>query len=171
MSPRAAQIAMLERPAGPRLRCFLSAALLSILVIGACGAKTAHAAPCAAPPDLKLSRIHGMAYGPSGLPVPEILVWVEQDGKSIAKTQTDKRGKFELKAAPGKMIVHVQLLGSRLMDLNVQVGHGAGGPFRSARLLMVLGLSGTRCSFVTMSKKEFKEAIKRYQGLLKENRH
>jgi len=38
-------------------------------------------------------------------------------------------------------------------------------------LLMVLGLSGTRCSFVTMSKKEFKEAIKRYQGLLKENRH
>ena len=171
MSSRAAQIARFERPAGPRLRCFLNVALLSILVIGAYGAKTAHAAPCAAPPDLKLSRIHGMIYGPSGLPVPQILVWAEQDGKSIVKTQTDSRGKFELKVAPGKMIVHVQLLGSRLMDLNVQVGHGAGGPFRSARLLMVLGLSGTRCSFVTMSKKEFKEAIKRYQGLLKENRH
>lgn len=153
--------------AGLRLRCFLNAALQLFLVIGLSGAMTAFAMDCNSKWDMKLSRVQGTVYGPSGLTVPEIRVWVERTGKIVAKTQTDGRGRFELKVAPGNYVVHLQYLGSKPMDLNVRVGRGF---FHAPRLRIVLGLSGTRCSFATTSSKQFKNEMKRYQKQLEEVR-
>jgi hypothetical protein len=168
MSLRAAQVAILERPAGPRLRCFLAAALLIVLVKGSSGATTDHAMTCASPPAMNLSRIQGTVYGPSGVAISKILVQAVQNGKIAVQTQTDDRGRFELKVAPGSLNVHVQYLGYKSMDLNVRVGHGGG--FHAARLRIVLGLSGTRCNFATTSRKQFKDEIKRYGRQLEEKR-
>jgi len=169
MNHRAAQGAVVERSAGPRLRCFLTAALLLFLVKGSSGATTEAAMPCASPPEMNLSRVQGTVYGPSGVPLPKILVQAVQNGKIVAQTQTDDRGKFELKIAPGSFKVHVQYLGYKSMDLNVRVGHGGG--FHAARLRIVLGLSGARCNFATTSRKQFKDEIKRYGRQLEEKRN
>ena len=166
MNHRAAQVAILERPAGPRLRCFLTVALLLFLVKGSSGETAEVAMPCALPPEMALSRIQGTVYSPSGVPLAKILIQAVQDGKIVVQTQTDDRGRFELKVAPGSFKIHVQYLGYKSMDMNVRVGHGGG--FHAARLRIVLGISGARCSFATTSSRELKKAIKRYQGQLQE---
>jgi hypothetical protein len=147
----------------------LTAALLLFLVPGSSGATTEAATTCPSPPEMNLSRIQGMVYGPSGIPIPKILVQALQNGKIVAQTQTDDRGKFELKVAPGNYDVHLQYLGYKSMDLNVRVGHGGG--FHSARIRIVLGLSGARCSFATTNRKQFKDEIKRYGRQLQEKRY
>jgi hypothetical protein len=139
------------------------------LVKGSSGATTEAAMPCASPPELKLSRIQGTVYGPSGVPISKILIQATQNGKIVATTQTDDRGRFEIKVALGSTNVHVQYLGYKSMDLNVRIGHGRG--FHAARIRIVLGLSGARCNFATTSSRELKKAIKRYQGQLQEKQH
>lgn len=157
-----------ERAAGHWLRCFLETAMVLLLAMGSGGVKAANAATCAAPSDMSVPRLQGTVYGPSGVAVPQILVRVERDGKAIAQTQTDDHGKFAFKIVPGNVKVHVQFLGSKSLDFNVRVGHSSGGFFRTPRLRIVLGVSGTVCSFVTTSSKQFKNEIKRYQQHLVE---
>jgi hypothetical protein len=157
------------RLAGPRLRCFLSAELMLLLVIGSSGAAVAHAAAtCPAPSDLHLARLQGTVYGPSGVPLSQIQVRVEQAGKLVVQAQTDERGRFQFKVAPGDFDVHLQFLGTKTMDLNVRVGHNLGGFFHTARLRVVLGISGAKCSFATTSKKKFKDEMKRFEQRLVE---
>jgi hypothetical protein len=155
------------RTAGPRLRCFLSEALVLVLVIGAGGARAGYAANCPAVPDMSLSRLQGTVYGPSGVAVPQITIQALQDGVVMATTHTDDKGKFAFTAAPGKYVLHIQFLESKSLELNVKVAHHVEF-FRSARIRMVLGLSGTRCSFASTSAKQFKNEMKRYKTRLGE---
>jgi Carboxypeptidase regulatory-like domain len=154
--------------AGLRLRCFLSSAFV-LLALAWCDARAGYAqgSPCPALPEMSVSRLQGTVYGPSGVPVPQIQVKVLRDGIFVAQTQTDDKGKFEFKVAPGNLDLHLQFLGSRSMDLNVRVGHRM-GLFHSAHLRIVLALSGARCSFATTNTKQFKNQIKRYQQRLEE---
>ena len=153
------------------LRCFLNAALLLALVTGNCRATEAYAASCPAPEELGLKKLQGIVYGPSGISVPQILIRLSHEGKFVAQTKTDSSGKFEFKIAPGPYDAELLFMGSKSMDLKVRIGHGHGGDFHSGRLRIVLGLSGTRCGFVTLSSKELKKAIKRYQTQLEEIQH
>ena len=149
------------------LRCVLNAALLVVLAVG--GVARAHgAATCPAPADMSLPRLQGTVYGPSGVPVPQIQVRAEQNGKIVGQAQTDDKGKFEIKVAAGTYNVHLQYLGSKSLDMYAKVGRGYNGIFRSPRIRVVLGLSGTKCSFATTSMKQFKNEIKRYQQRLVE---
>jgi len=116
---------------------------------------------------MHLARLQGTVYGPSGVAVPQIVVRVEQDGKLVAQTQTDDHGRFEFKVAPGNYVVHVQFLGTKSLDLNVRIGHHVEF-FRSARIRIVLGLSGTKCSFATTSSKQFKNQLRRSKQQLEE---
>ena len=157
-----------EKAAGPRLRYFLNAELLLFLVIGSSGATRAFAVACPAPSDLKLARLQGTVYGPSGVALPQIQVVVAQAGRVVAQAQTDDRGRFQFKVAPGDFDVRLQFLGTNSMDMNVKVGHNLGGFFHTARLRIVLGLSGAKCSFATTSSKKFKNEMKRYEQRLVE---
>lgn len=146
------------------LRCFLSAGFLGLLACN--GGADAYAASCPALPDLSLGRLQGTVYGPSGSPVPQVLVRVEHEGKLVIQRMTDVNGRFDFKTVPGDFGVHVQFLESKSMDLNVRVGHGRGGFFHAARLRVILGLSGTGCNYATTNNKQFKNAIKRYRQRL-----
>jgi hypothetical protein len=156
------------RLAGPGLRFSLNAELLLLLVIGSNGVAVAHAVTCPAPSDLKLARLQGTVYGPSGVALPQIQVVVAQAGRVVAQAQTDDRGRFQFKVAPGDFDVRLQFLGTNSMDMNVKVGHNLGGFFHTARLRIVLGLSGAKCSFATTSSKKFKNEMKRYEQRLVE---
>ena len=116
-----------------------------------------------------MKYLQGTVYGPSGIPLPQVVVQLMREGKFVANLWTDGKGKFEVNLVPGPYDLQLLFLDTDLMDLKVRVGHGRG--FHSTRLRIVLGLSGTRCGFVTTSSKEFKKAIKRYQGLLEEKEH
>jgi hypothetical protein len=106
-------------------------------------------------------------YGPSGVRLPQILVRLSREGKVVAHTQTDSSGKFEFKIKPGIYNLELLFFGSTSMNLRMWVVRGHGGPFYSSpRLRIVMGLSGTRCGFATISSKEFKQAIKRFEGQL-----
>ena len=159
------------RAAGLWLRCFLRAALLLALVTGFCRSTAALATTCPAPEELGVNKLQGAVYGPSGISLPQIHVQLSREGKFVAKTQTDSSGKFGFKIGPGLYDLELQFFGSKSMDLKVRVGRGHGGLFHPARLRIVLGLSGTRCGFATTSSKEFKQAIKRYEGQLQEKQH
>jgi hypothetical protein len=163
--------AIQDNSARLRLRCFFKIALLLALVTGFCRATAAYAAACSVPPELGVNKLQGTVYGPSGITVPQILVLLSRDGKSVSQTKTDGRGKFEFKVGPGLYDLQLLFHSSKAMDLKVRVGRGHGGLFHPARLQIVLGLSGTRCGFATTSSKEFKKAIKRYQGLLQEKNY
>ena len=165
----AARGSEVTRSAGLWLRCFLRAALLLSLVTGFCRATAAFAATCPVPQEFGMKKLQGTVYGPSGISLPQILVQLSREGKFVAKTKTDASGKFEFKLAPGLYDVELQFVGSKAMDLKVRVGRGHG--FHSVRLRIVLGLSGTRCGFATTSSKEFKQAIKRFEGQLQEKQH
>jgi hypothetical protein len=157
------------RKAGPRLRCFLNDTLLVFLVIGSSCAKTGYALTCPEPSALNLSHLQGTVYGPSGVAIPQIQVRVERDGKLVSQIQTDDKGRFDFKVEPGNYVVHLQFLGPKSMEMNVRIGHGfRGGFFRAARLRIVLGLSGARCSFATTSAKQFKDEMRRYRDRLVE---
>jgi len=157
-----------EKAAGPRLRYFLNAELLLFLVIGSSGATRAFAVACPAPSDLHLARLQGTVYGPSGVAVSQVVVKVEQEGKVISQAQTDEHGKFQFKVAPGDFTVHIQFLATKSMDLNVKVGHNLGGFFRTARLRIILGISGAKCSYATTNKKQFNNELKRFEQRLVE---
>lgn len=154
---------------GPRLRCFLNAPMLLALVIGSSGTtRSFAAAPCPVMPDMSLARLQGTVYGPSGVPLPLVVVRVMQNGKQVDQTQTDDHGKFRYKVAPGDYVVHLQFLNSKSLDLNVKVGQHLGGFFRTARLRIVLGISGARCSFATTNSKQLKDELRRYEHRLVE---
>ena len=154
--------------AGPRLRCFLKAALLLALVTGFCRATPANGTTCPAPEELGVNKLQGAVYGPSGISLAQIHILLSREGKLVAQTTTDGSGKFEFKIGRGLYDLELQFFGSKSMDLKVRVGPGHGGLFHPARLRIVLGLSGTRCGFATTSSKEFKRAIKRLEGQLQE---
>jgi hypothetical protein len=156
---------------GHRLYCFLKASLLLALVSGFSRATAAYATTCPAPQELGVGKLQGTVYGPSGVPVPQILVRLSREGKFVAQTQTGGNGKFEFKTVRGLYDLQLIFLSSDSMDLKVRVGHGHGGFFNLARLRIVLGLSGTRCGFATTSSKELKKAFKRYEEQLQEKRH
>jgi hypothetical protein len=153
---------------GAAFRCFLNAELLLVLVIGSSGATTAYAATCPAPTDLRLAHLQGTVYGPSGVTLPQIQVEAVQAGKLVAQAQTDDRGRFQLKVAPGDYDVRLQFLGTKAMEMDVKVARNLGGFFHTARLRIVLGISGAKCSFATTSKKKFKNEMKRYEQRLVE---
>ena len=162
-------IAESGRTAGPRLRCFLNTPMLLLLVMGSSGATAVYAAaPCPVLPDMSLARMQGTVYGPSGVAVPQVLVRVTQDGRQVAQGQTDDHGKFQLKVEPGNYVVHVQFLQTKSIDLYVRVGHNLGGFFHSARLRIILGLSGAKCSYATTKSKQFKAELKRFEQRLVE---
>jgi len=153
--------------AGPRLRCFLRTALLLLLATGFCSATAAYAA-CPALPEFGVNKIRGAVYGPSGFAVPQIMVQVSREGKLVAQTKTDGKGRFEFKTGPGPYDLKFVFIASESMDLKVRVGRGHGGFFHPARLQVLLGLSGTRCGFATTNSGEFKKALKRFKGQLQE---
>ena len=157
------------RRAGPRLRCFLNAGLPLVLVAGWGSAPRAYAAStCPPPPDMTMSRLQGTIVGPSGVPVPQIAVKVLRDGIPLNQAATDDKGRFEFKGlAPGYVDVRIQFLGTKSVDLHVRIKRA--GWFHSSRLHVVLGLSGTRCSFATTSNKQFKDQMKKYSKQLEEN--
>ena len=157
-----------EREAGHWLRYFLGAITVIWLLAIPGSARMADAMECPAPPDMSLSRLQGTVYGPSGVPVPQILIRVEREGKVLGQSQTDDHGKFAFKVPPGNVNVHVQFLGSKSVDMKVRVGQSHGGLFHTARLRIVLGISGTRCSFATTNSKQFKNEIRHYQQHLVE---
>jgi hypothetical protein len=147
----------------------LKAAFLLALVTGFFCPMAANAANCPAPEDLGLKKLQGVVYGPSGIALPQILIRLSREGKFVAQTETDAKGKFEFKPEPGNNSLEILFMGSNSMDLKARIGHGGG--FHSGRLRIVLGLSGTRCGFVTLSSKELKKAIKRFQGQLLEKQY
>jgi len=157
------------RTAGPRLRCFLNAGLPLVLAAGLGGATRAHAASaCPPPPDMTMSRLQGTVVGPSGVPVPQIVVKVLRDGIPLNQAVTDNKGRFEFKGlAPGNVNVRIQFLGTKSLDLHLRIKRG--GLFHTSRLHVVLGLSGTRCSFATTSNRQFKDQMKKYSKQLEEN--
>src|SRR5579863_626690 len=96
------------RVAGPRLRCFLRAGSLFLVVIGSSSVMKVYAATCPALTEMNLSHIQGTVYGPSGVPVPQIVIQALRDGTVLATTHTDDKGRFAFKADPGNYDLHIQ---------------------------------------------------------------
>ena len=160
---------IVRRQRGSWLRCFLRAALLLLLVAGFCSVTAAFAETCPTPPEFAVKKLQGEVHGPSGISLPQILVRLSREGIFAAQTTTDTKGKFEFKIEPGRYDIELIFMATKSMDLKVRIGQGHG--FHSARLRILLGLSGTKCGFATTSRKEFKQSIKRFEGQLEEKQH
>jgi hypothetical protein len=159
-----------SRSAGPWLRCFLTPALALVLAMAWGGAAKAYGAAAACPviPEMTMSKVQGTVYGPSGIPLSQIVVQLIRDGSPMGQMQTDGKGRFTFKSVgPGNATLHVQFLGTKSLDLKLRVVHHL-GLFHTARLRIVLALSGTKCSFATTKTKDFKEQMRRYSKQLEE---
>jgi len=157
-----------SRSAGPRLRCFLTPVLALILAMGS-GAATAYAAAaCPVIPEMTMSNVQGTVYGPSGIPLSQIVVQLIRDGSPMGQVQTDGKGRFTFKSVgPGNATLHVQFLAPKSLDVKLLVVHSL-GLFHTARLRIVLALSGMKCSYATTKTKDFKEQMRRYSKQLEE---
>ena len=93
MKRRASSIGDLARPAGPWLRCFLSAAFWMLVYVTVAGTSSAQ---IDIPGPERLGHVDGYVVNPVGHPVVDVEVTLLRDEKVAFQTRTDKIGRVPL---------------------------------------------------------------------------
>jgi hypothetical protein len=144
------------------LRCFLSAALLAMILNGV--RKTS--AQIDPPRPYHLSHLRGVFVDAKGNPIEGAAVTLDQDDQVKYSTRTDRTGRFEIKHVYGHYWLHVDSKGYSTLGREVLVGLDGLSYLHTSTLYMIAGPGACTddCSSVFTSRSKFDQALRRNTG-------
>lgn len=133
-----------------------------VLIVGAVVMQPslrAQVVDCVNPASMRISRIRGQVFDPSGQPIPEANVVVLHDKKQVELAKGDSDGRFDVSVPSGEYSLKASF--PHFQSLNVEVHVGADVPTiaHPTTLYVILGLAGSFCSWATISKRDFQREI------------
>ena len=153
----------ISRQRGFWLRCFLSTAILAVLLpFGTCD--VLHAQIVVEPP-LRVSHVQGFVVNSSGEPVLNAEITLVRDEKVMLRTQTDQSGAFALDGASGDYWFHVSRTAAAPAGRQIVVTNEIVTSLRHNKIYVVLGPGACmdECSSVSTNKREFSRAVRKKQ--------
>jgi hypothetical protein len=150
---------ILARPAGPRLRCFLSGAFFIWLCLA--GANSLSGQVDSPGPE-RLSHVEGYVVSPVGHPVADVDVTLVRDDKVSYQTKTDKSGEFRFDHVSGQYTFRVARSEYAPAIREIVVTDEVVTALERKKLYVILGpgACADACSAVLTSKREFDRAIR-----------
>jgi hypothetical protein len=117
---------------------------------------------------LNVREISGVVFDPSGEIVPSSTVSaIDQKGHAVT-TRSGSDGKFALQVPLGRYELRAELNGFERSQVNLIVRRSIWNVLQKRRLYVILGLPGSFCPWVTVSKKDFESNISANNKRLKE---
>jgi len=159
MKRRAPSSTILARPAGPRLRCFLSGALLvALFMVGT----RLSSAQIDIPGPERLSHVEGYVVNPVGKPVVDVEVTLVRDDKVAYQTRTGKSGEFRFDHAKGQYTFRVARSEFAPAVREIVVTDEIVTALERKKLYVILGPGACmdECSLILTSKRDFDRAIR-----------
>ncbi len=159
MRRRVNSTSILARPAGPRLRCFLSGAFWIWLCLA--GANSLNAQVDIPGPE-RLSHVDGYVVNPVGRPVVDVEVTLVRDNKVSYQTKTDKSGEFRFDHVSGQYTFRVARSEYAPAIREIVATDEVVTALERKKLYVILGpgACADACSAVLTSKREFDRAIR-----------
>jgi hypothetical protein len=116
---------------------------------------------------ISVSRVQGTTFDPSGQPIPNVQVSLEQDGRLVASFTTDESGGFSVPANPGDYELHANARGFASGVARINVGSDLIRVVRPTHIWMILYVGSAeldRCpGFATTSRAKFEKSIRKKQ--------
>jgi hypothetical protein len=164
MKRRASLSAILARPAGPWLRCFLGAAFWMLLC--AVVVRTSSAQVDIPGPE-RLGHVEGYVVSPVGHPAVDVEVSLSRNGKVAFQTKTNKDGWFRFEHVKGPYMFQVARTEYAPAARDILVTDEVVTALERKKLYVILGPGACQdaCSSVLTSKRDFDREIR------KRNRH
>lgn len=159
MKRKATLSRFLARPAGPRLRCFLSSALWMLL--GVAVVRTSHAQVDIPGPE-RLGHVEGYVVDPVGHPAIDVGVTLLRDGKVAFQTRTDKSGRFRFEHVSGRYTFQVARTEYAPAIQEIVVTDEVVTALERKKLYVILGpgACADACSSVLTSKRDFDREVR-----------
>jgi hypothetical protein len=159
MRRRVTSTSILARPAGPRLRCFLSGTFWILLCVAGV---TALNAQVDIPGPERLSHVEGYVVNPVGRPVADVEVTLAENDKVAYRTKTDKSGEFRFDHVSGQYTFRVARSEYAPAIREIVVTDEVVTALERKKLYVILGpgACADACSAVLTSKREFDRAIR-----------
>jgi Carboxypeptidase regulatory-like domain len=156
--------AILARPAGPWLRCFLSAAFSALVYVTLVGTSSAQVD---IPGPERLGHVEGYVVNPVGHPAVDVEVTLSRDGKPTFKTRTDKTGWFRFEHVSGPYTFQVARTQYAPVLREIVVTDEVVTALERKKLYVILGPGACQdeCSLILTNKHDFDREIH------KRNRH
>ena len=160
MKRRTNSSTILARPAGPWLRCFLSAALWTLTCLPIVQSV---AAQVDIPAPERLGHVEGYVVSPVGHPAVDVRITLSRDGNVAFQTQTDQRGWFRFEHVKGQYAFQVARGEYAPAARDIVVTDEVVTALERKKLFVILGPGACQdaCSAVLTSKKEFDREIRR----------
>ncbi len=164
MKRRASLSAISARPAGPWLRCFLSAAFWMLVLVTV--AETSVAQVDIPGPE-RLGHVEGYVVNPVGHPAVDVDVTLSQDEKIAFKARTDKTGWFRFEHVKGPYTFQVARTEFAPAIRDIVVTDEVVTALERKKLYVILGPGACQdeCSLILTNKRDFDREIH------KRNRH
>lgn len=137
-------------------------ALCLVATFGLCGSSLICAqgiVDCVYPGHVAVSRIEGEVFDPFGVVVPGVVVSLVSEQGSTLQTKTDNEGRFRLAASAGNYSFRAVFPMFQASQTELSVGEDLAGLVHPSNLRVILGMTGSFCSWVTTSQKEFRNII------------
>lgn len=148
------------KTAGPRLRCFLGGTMAILIGIGTPAILHAQCVSRV----MRVSRVQGTVFNTSGIPIPNVTVSLELQGKAVATTKTDDVGRFSIPANPGIYDLRADGNGFAPESRRIEIGSDTVRMFRPKHLWIILyvGRLSEDCGlWATTSRKQFEEVVQK----------
>jgi|SRR5579863_1949850 len=151
---------ILARPAGPRLRCFLGAALWMVVCLAAAGTSFAQVD---IPGSERLSHVEGYIVNPVGHPAVDVEVTLSRDGNALFQTKTNKDGWFRFEHVKGSYTFHVPRTEYAPAARDIVVTDEVVTALERKKLYVILGpgACADACSSVLTNKRDFDREIRK----------
>ncbi|MGA8088122.1 MAG: carboxypeptidase-like regulatory domain-containing protein [Terracidiphilus sp.] len=159
MKRRAISSEISARPAGPWLRCFLSAAFWMLVCVAV--ARTSFAQVDIPGPE-RLSHVEGYVVNPVGHPAADVGVTLSRDGKVAFQIRTNKDGWFRFDHVKGPFTLQVARTEYAPAARDIIVTDEVVTALERKKLYIILGPGACQdaCSSVLTSKRDFDREIR-----------
>jgi hypothetical protein len=160
MKRRAISSVILARPAGPWLRCFLSAAFWMLICATVVATSSAQVD---IPGPERLGHVEGYVVNPVGHPAVDVKVTLSRDGQVVLQTQTDQRGWFRFEHVKGQYTFQVARTEFAPALRDIVVTDEVVTALERKKLYVILGPGACQdaCSSVLTRKHEFDREIRK----------
>ena len=160
MKRRATLSAILARPAGPWLRCFLGGAFSVLVFITLAGSSSAQVD---IPGPERLGHVEGYVVNPVGHPAVNVEVTLSRDGKIASETRTDKNGWFRFERVTGQYTFQVARTEYAPATREIVVTDEVVTALERKKLYVILGPGACQdeCSLILTNKHDFDREIRK----------
>ena len=160
MKRRVSISAILARPAGPWLRCFLGAAFWMLMCVAVAGTSSAQVD---IPGPERLGHVEGYVVNPVGHPAVDVAVTLSRDGKVSFQTRTDKDGRFRFEHVKGPYTFQVARTQYAPAVREIVVTDEVVTALERKKLYVILGpgACADECSLILTNKRDFDRTIRK----------